>query len=64
MKKAKLIKKTELAEQKPIAQRTNATRQRLPQSTQQTLQQWVRAQQNTRPQNARAAFAALFTAGD
>jgi len=60
MKKAKLIKKTELAEQKPAANMKNASRQRPIISAQQTLAQWVQAQQSSRPPNARAAFAALF----
>lgn len=61
MKKAKLIKKTELAAQKPAAQTTDVPRQQPAHAAQRTLAQWVKAQQSSRPPNARAAFAALFT---
>jgi hypothetical protein len=62
MKKAKLIKKTEIAEQKSTTPLPPTPRQTRADLTQQRLTQWLKAQQNLRPQNARAAFAALFTA--
>jgi hypothetical protein len=64
MKKPRLIKKAELAEQRSLAQlepQPREPRQASAKLIQQTLSQWIGAQQNARPQNARAAFAALFT---
>ena len=65
MKKARLIKKNEQAEQKPaepLALSSRTPTQKLANLTQQKLTQWVGTYQNSRTQNARLAFAALFTA--
>lgn len=65
MKKARLIKKDELAEQKPsaqITQQASTPRRALADLTQKTLQQWVAARHDSRRQDPRVAFAALFTA--
>jgi hypothetical protein len=65
MKKARLIKKAELAEQKTSAhpaRQASTSRQALTGLTQRTLQQWVGAHRDSRRQNPRAAFAALFAA--
>jgi hypothetical protein len=63
MKKARLIKKADLVEQEaPRVRQGRTPGQTLANVTQKTLARWVRAQQNSRNQNPRAAFAALFTA--
>ena len=65
MNKPRLIKRTELAERRQhmlSAQHASTPRQSVAGSTQATLTQWVGTFRNSRPQNPRAAFAALFTA--
>jgi hypothetical protein len=63
MKKARLIKKTELAEQVPPRQQpSSTTNHALTHLTQKTVTQWMEARQQVRRQNPHAAFAALFAA--
>ena len=62
MNKAKLIKKSAHAEQKPgstVAPPTHTPRQVLA-NAQKTVTQWLIARQHSQSQNPRAAFEALF----
>ena len=64
MQKARLIKRTEQIKQELAQQPVSTPRRSSVISTQNTLTQWVSTYRNSRAPNARAAFAALFAAGN